>query len=153
MHTAKLRAAPAPANTPDEDGRTGLRKEALKQSFLEHLFYLQGKFPALATRKDYYMALAYVVRDRMLQAPESFDFHMFNRGDYYGAVNSKVVSENITKVLYPNDESFQGKELRLEQQFFFVSSWSWRTTPRMPNARNASGVPTAIAKRGPGCRY
>jgi glycogen phosphorylase len=308
MQTVGLRVATAPASTPTDDGRTGLGKETLKQSFLEHLFYLQGKFPALATRKDYYMALAYMVRDRMLQrwistaaaytrngsrtvaylsaefltgphlgnnlinlgiygdaeqataelgldldqllneeqepglgngglgrlaacfldsmasleipslgygiryefgifdqeivdgwqmertdkwlrfgnpwelvrpewaqevkfggkverytdvhgrfrvrwlpektvigvpydtpilgyatntantlrlwraeAPESFDFHMFNRGDYYGAVNSKVVSENITKVLYPNDESFQGKELRLEQQFFFVS--------------------------------
>ena len=55
------------------------------------------------------------------EAPESFDFAVFNRGDYYGAVNKKVVSENITKVLYPNDEPIQGKELRLEQQFFFVS--------------------------------
>ena len=45
----------------------------------------------------------------------------FNRGDYYGAVNRKIVSENITKVLYPNDEQIQGKELRLEQQYFFVS--------------------------------
>jgi starch phosphorylase len=291
-----------------EDGRTGLSKEALKQAFLENLFYMQGKFPALATRKDYYSALAYLVRDRMLQrwistaaaytrngsrtvaylsaeflmgphlgnnlvnlgiygeaqqavaelgldldellkeedepglgngglgrlaacfldslatleipslgygiryefgifdqeivdgwqmertdkwlrfgnpweivrpewakevklgghvvrytdvagrlrvrwvpaktvigvpydtpilgyatntantlrlwraeAPESFDFQSFNRGDYYGAVAGKIVSENITKVLYPNDQSFQGKELRLEQQFFFVS--------------------------------
>ena len=291
-----------------EDGRTSLSKEALKQAFLDNLFYMQGKFPALATSKDYYLALAYVVRDRLLQrwistaaaytkqgsrtvaylsaefllgphlgnnlvnlgiyervkqavaelgldmnelmqqeeepglgngglgrlaacfldsmatleipslgygiryefgifdqeivdgwqvektdkwlrfgnpweivrpewakevklgghverytdvegrfrarwvpamtvigvpydtpilgyatntantlrlwraeAPESFDFAVFNRGDYYGAVNSKIVSENITKVLYPNDESFQGKELRLEQQFFFVS--------------------------------
>jgi starch phosphorylase len=55
------------------------------------------------------------------EAPESFDLAVFNRGDYSGAVSSKVVSENITKVLYPNDESFQGKELRLQQQFFFVS--------------------------------
>jgi glycogen phosphorylase len=55
------------------------------------------------------------------EAPESFDFAVFNRGDYYGAVNNKVVSENITKVLYPNDEAIRGKELRLEQQFFFVS--------------------------------
>ncbi len=54
------------------------------------------------------------------EAPESFDFSTFNRGDYYGAVNSKVVSENISKVLYPNDEAIQGKELRLEQQYFFV---------------------------------
>lgn len=55
------------------------------------------------------------------EAPESFDFAIFNRGDYYGAVNNKVISENITKVLYPNDEPLRGKELRLEQQFFFVS--------------------------------
>ncbi|MGZ5162394.1 MAG: glycogen/starch/alpha-glucan phosphorylase [Burkholderiales bacterium] len=55
------------------------------------------------------------------EATESFDFAMFNRGDYYGAVNQKVVSENLTKVLYPNDEAVKGKELRLEQQFFFVS--------------------------------
>ena len=298
--------ATAPANV--EDDRTSLSKEGLKRAFLDNLYYVQGKFPALATRNDYYMALAYVVRDRMLQrwistasaytetgvrtvaylsaeflmgphlgnnlinlgiydqvrdavgelgldmeellaqeeepglgngglgrlaacfldsmatleipslgygiryefgifdqdivdgwqmektdkwlrfgnpwelvrpewavevmlggtteryrdaqgcertrwvpervvrgipydtpilgyrgntantlrlwraeAPESFDFAVFNRGDYYGAVNKKVVSENITKVLYPNDEQLQGKALRLDQQFFFVS--------------------------------
>jgi len=55
------------------------------------------------------------------EAPESFDFQTFNVGDYYGAVNQKIVSENISKVLYPNDEQIQGKELRLMQQFFFVS--------------------------------
>jgi starch phosphorylase len=55
------------------------------------------------------------------EAPESFDFQAFNTGDYYGAVNAKVVSENITKVLYPNDDEIQGKVLRLQQQFFFVS--------------------------------
>ena len=54
------------------------------------------------------------------EAPESFDFSVFNRGDYYGAVNQKVASENLSKVLYPNDEPAQGKELRLEQQYFFV---------------------------------
>ncbi|MDB5863420.1 MAG: malP 2 [Betaproteobacteria bacterium] len=301
-----------PVDTPQtvgpEDHRTGLRKEALKRAFLDSLFYMQGKFPALATKRDYYLALAYVVRDRLLQrwvstaaayteqrsrtvaylsaefligphlgnnlvnlgiyaevqqaitelgldfdgllqeedepglgngglgrlaacfldsmatleipamgygiryeygifeqeiidgwqvertdkwlrygtpwdvarpewavevklgghterwtdehgrlhvrwlpervvmgvpydtpvlgyhnntantlrlwraeAAESFDFAVFNRGDYYGAVNHKVVSENLTKVLYPNDEAIKGKELRLEQQYFFVS--------------------------------
>ena len=55
------------------------------------------------------------------EAVESFDFAAFNHGDYYRAVHDKVVSENITKVLYPNDEVIQGKTLRLEQQFFFVS--------------------------------
>ena len=55
------------------------------------------------------------------QAPESFDFSVFNRGDYYGAVQQKVVSENLSKVLYPNDELLRGKQLRLEQQYFFVA--------------------------------
>ncbi len=290
-----------------EDGRTALTKDAIKNAFLDELFYLQGKFPALATKNDYYMALAYAVRDRMLQrwistasaytkhasrtvaylsaeflmgphlgnnlinlgllepvkqcmselgfsfeellqqeeepglgngglgrlaacfidslatlevpalgygiryefgifhqeivggwqvektdkwlrngnpwelvrpewavsvklggsteqyideherlrvrwvphkivngvpydtvilgyrtntantlrlwraeAPESFDVAMFNSGDYYGAVNQKIISENLSKVLYPNDEQLRGKELRLEQQYFFV---------------------------------
>jgi glycogen phosphorylase len=293
---------------PLQEDRTALTKEALKNSFLDNLFYVQGKFPALATKNDYYMALAYAVRDRMLQhwistaaaytkqasrtvaylsaeflvgphlgnnlinlgildrarqcmtelglnfedllqqeeepglgngglgrlaacfidslatlevpavgygiryefgifhqeivdgwqvektdkwlrhgnpwelprpewavevkfggtsepytdeqnrlrvrwvphktvigvpydtpilgyktntantlrlwrseAPESFDFAIFNSGDYYGAVNQKVASENLSKVLYPNDEQARGKELRLEQQYFFVS--------------------------------
>lgn len=293
---------------PIERARTGLSKDALKRAFLDNLFYIQGKFPALATQKDYYMALAYMVRDRLLQrwvstateytekksrtvaylsaeflmgphlgnnlinlgiydqvkeaieemgldfaallrqeeepglgngglgrlaacfldslatlelptlgygiryefgifnqqivdgwqvektdkwlrfgnpweiarpewavdvmlgghtekyldeherlrtrwvperivngipydtpimgyrnntantlrlwcaeAPESFDFAVFNSGDYYGAVDQKVTSENLSKVLYPNDSQVQGKELRLEQQFFFVS--------------------------------
>jgi starch phosphorylase len=55
------------------------------------------------------------------EAPESFDFQAFNIGDYYGAVGEKVRSENLTKVLYPNDEPLAGQRLRLEQQYFFVS--------------------------------
>jgi glycogen phosphorylase len=55
------------------------------------------------------------------EAAESFDFQAFNIGDYYAAVDEKVYSENITKVLYPNDEPAQGKQLRLEQQYFLVS--------------------------------
>ena len=55
------------------------------------------------------------------EAAESFDFAAFNVGDYYGAVHDKVASETISKVLYPNDEPEAGKELRLEQQYFFVS--------------------------------
>jgi starch phosphorylase len=305
MNTLTL---PHPRPDPRDDGRTGLSKEALKRAFLDNLFYVQGKFPALATKQDYYLALAYTVRDRMVQrwigtaetytregsrtvaylsaefllgphlgnnllnlgidgpvrqairelglsfeellgqevepglgngglgrlaacfldslatleiptigygiryeygifaqdivdgwqvehtdkwlrfgnpwelprpewsvevhlggyteryvdldgntlvrwvpgrtvigvpydtpilgyrnhtantlrlwraeAPEAFDLGTFNRGDYYGAVQQKVVSENITKILYPNDEQIQGKTLRLEQQYFFVA--------------------------------
>lgn len=55
------------------------------------------------------------------EAPESFHFDRFNTGDYQGAVAEKVFSENISKVLYPNDDGIQGKQLRLEQQYFFVS--------------------------------
>jgi starch phosphorylase len=55
------------------------------------------------------------------EASEAFDFHAFNLGDYYGAVDKQVLSENITKVLYPNDNQVHGKKLRLEQQYFFVS--------------------------------
>ena len=55
------------------------------------------------------------------EATESFDFARFNVGDYFGAVHEKMASETISKVLYPNDDEAQGKHLRLEQQFFFVS--------------------------------
>jgi starch phosphorylase len=55
------------------------------------------------------------------QAVESFDFGTFNTGDFFGAVADKVASENISKILYPNDDRFEGKQLRLAQQFFFVS--------------------------------
>jgi starch phosphorylase len=55
------------------------------------------------------------------EACESFDFQAFNQGDYWGAVDDKVVSENLSKVLYPNDEPEAGKRLRLQQQYFFVS--------------------------------
>jgi starch phosphorylase len=56
------------------------------------------------------------------EAVDSFDFKAFNAADYVGAVHDKMQSENISKVLYPNDERIEGKELRLEQQFFFVSA-------------------------------
>jgi len=55
------------------------------------------------------------------EAVKSFDFQEFNVGDYYGAVNEKVISETVTKVLYPNDDPEVGKRLRLAQQYFFVS--------------------------------
>ena len=61
-------ATATPADSANQDeGRVALTKEALKHAFLDNLFYIQGKFPALATKTDYYMALAYAVRDRMLQ--------------------------------------------------------------------------------------
>jgi starch phosphorylase len=55
------------------------------------------------------------------KAAEEFDLEDFNRGSYVDAVANKVLAENLTKVLYPNDNVFEGKELRLKQQYFFVS--------------------------------
>ena len=55
------------------------------------------------------------------KATEEFDLEDFNRGEYVDAVANKVLAENLTKVLYPNDNVFEGKELRLKQQYFFVA--------------------------------
>jgi starch phosphorylase len=69
----------------------------------------------------YKVGTANLLRLWKAEATESFDFEAFNVGDYYRAVEEKVGSETITKVLYPNDTINKGKQLRLEQQFFFVS--------------------------------
>ena len=55
------------------------------------------------------------------EAIEAFGLEDFNAGDYYQAVQEKVISETLSKVLYPNDEPEAGKRLRLAQQYFFVS--------------------------------
>ncbi|MCK5706063.1 MAG: glycogen/starch/alpha-glucan phosphorylase [Candidatus Aureabacteria bacterium] len=56
------------------------------------------------------------------QSTEEFDFDYFNHGDYEQAVYQKVLSENISKVLYPNDALSQGRELRLKQEYFFTAA-------------------------------
>ncbi|HZO13280.1 MAG TPA: glycogen/starch/alpha-glucan phosphorylase, partial [Polyangiaceae bacterium] len=55
------------------------------------------------------------------RASEEFDLEVFNDGDYRRAVEQKALSESISKVLYPRDDSRAGKELRLKQQYFFVA--------------------------------
>lgn len=52
-------------------------------------------------------------------ASDSFNIHIFNRGDYIKAVSEKIASENISKILYPADEALTGKELRLTQEYFW----------------------------------
>jgi starch phosphorylase len=56
------------------------------------------------------------------KATEDFDLRDFNVGDYIGALERQVLTENITRVLYPNDNFHLGKELRLKQQYFLVSA-------------------------------
>jgi starch phosphorylase len=78
------------------------------------------------------------------EAVESFAFQAFNVGDYYEAVEDKVVSETVTKVLYPNDEPEMGKRLRLGQQYFFVSC----SLQDMLHILDLDGVPvTSFAQR------
>ena len=55
------------------------------------------------------------------KAVDDFDLANFDKGSYVEAVEQKVLAENLTKVLYPNDNTMQGKELRLRQQYFFVA--------------------------------
>lgn len=71
--------------------------------------------------QGYRVNTANLLRLWSAEACESFDFSAFNVGDYYGAVHAKMMSENITKVLYPNDDQQAGKLLRLQQQYFFAS--------------------------------
>jgi len=56
--------------------------------------------------------IAEILRLWKSEAVESFDFRAFNVGDYYKAVDQKVISETLSKVLYPNDEPEIGKVLR-----------------------------------------
>ena len=56
------------------------------------------------------------------KSSRDFDLRYFNEGDYASAVRNKTESENISKVLYPPDAQYSGRELRLKQQYFFVSA-------------------------------
>jgi glycogen phosphorylase len=82
---------------PMEDNRTGLSVETLKRAILDNLFYVQGKFPAIATPQDYYRAVAYTVRDRLLQ-------HWFNTSETY-------LKENVRIVAYLSSEFLLGPHL------------------------------------------
>lgn len=56
------------------------------------------------------------------QSPDEFNLEYFNHGDYIRACEEQVEAENLTRILYPNDNIFQGKELRLKQEYFLVAS-------------------------------
>ena len=70
-------------------------------------------------------------------ATDVFDFYAFNIGDYLGSVEQSVSAETISKVLYPNDGTDQGKTLRLKQQYFFVSA----SLQDMFNSLDRRGIP------------
>jgi len=56
------------------------------------------------------------------EAIQSFDLESFDRGNYHKAVEQQTLAKSIVEVLYPNDNHYQGKELRLKQQYFFISA-------------------------------
>ncbi|MGB7251696.1 MAG: glycogen/starch/alpha-glucan phosphorylase, partial [Phormidesmis sp.] len=66
MQSKEMSTTPVSPTIRVEDDRTGLTPETLKRAFLDNLFYVQGKSPEISTLQDYYMALSYTVRDRML---------------------------------------------------------------------------------------
>jgi starch phosphorylase len=74
------------------------------------------------------------------KATREFDLGTFNRGDYVDAVHDKTRTENLSRVLYPNDSVAQGRELRLRQEYFFVSATLQdairRHRARFPDVRN-----------------
>ncbi len=91
-------------------------------------YHVQWK-PGLTVRGEPYHTLVpgygvqavNILRLWRARASEEFNFHLFDIGDYAEAVAEKVLTENITKVLYPNDQAPQGRELRLKQQYFLVA--------------------------------
>ena len=85
------------------------------------------------------------------EAAESFYFDRFNSGDYQGAVAGKTYAENISKVLYPNDEEIQGKQLRPRAtvflHFLFPAGHDQAAYPSRPVDRNVSGKVGHSAER------
>ena len=66
--------AQVPASAPGP-ARTGRSVEAIKRDFMDNLFYVQARFRSVATKNDYYQALAYTVRDRLLEGNETIAWH------------------------------------------------------------------------------
>jgi starch phosphorylase len=75
-------------------------------------------FPVVGYKND----VVNTLRLWSARGTEEFDFDYFKSGDYEHAVYKKILSENISKVLYPSDERTQGKELRLRQEYFFTAA-------------------------------
>ncbi|KAK7104858.1 glycogen phosphorylase, muscle form-like [Littorina saxatilis] len=72
------------------------------------------------------------------RAPNSFHLHFFNSGEYITAVCDRNLAENISRVLYPNDNFFEGKELRLKQEYFLVAATLQDVIRRFKSSRFGS---------------
>jgi glycogen phosphorylase len=103
-------------------GRVDVRLEGDRQVFTwvdsENLMAMAYDTPVPGYRNDVVNSL----RLWSAKATREFDLSTFNRGDYVASVHDKDNTENLTRVLYPNDQNAQGRELRLRQEYFFVSA-------------------------------
>ena len=99
-------------HVPDDKGRVHVRWQPGEQVMGEPYHLL---IPGYGTTTVNFLRLW------RARATREFDFRLFDIGDYGSAVEAKVRSETISKVLYPNDNTPQGRELRLRQQYFFVA--------------------------------
>lgn len=75
------------------------------------------------------------------KSPNSFNLRFFNNGDYIQAVLDRNLAENITRVLYPNDNVFEGRELRLKQEYFMVAATLQDIIRRFKASKFGSRVP------------
>ncbi|KJL33502.1 glycogen/starch/alpha-glucan phosphorylase [Microbacterium azadirachtae] len=78
------------------------------------------------------------------KATDAFDLRIFNSGDYEQAVRAQTFAENISKVLYPEDSTPQGKELRLQQQYFFVAASIRDFLGRLPEDFDLARLPERV---------
>lgn len=78
------------------------------------------------------------------KAPTEFHLHLFNTGDYIQAVLDRDLAENISRVLYPNDNIFEGKELRLKQEYFLCSATLQDIVRRFKNQSKAKNTTEPI---------
>ncbi len=78
--------------------------------------------------------------------PPSFDLSYFNHGNYIKAVIDRNLAENITRVLYPNDNFFEGKELRLKQEYFLVSATLQDVIRRYKHFRTGMNEPNSAER-------
>jgi len=103
-------------------GRVEARSEGSRERFAwvdgETVMAMAYDTPIAGYRNDFVNTL----RLWSAKATREFDLASFGRGDYVDAIHDKTASENLAKVLYPNDATAQGRELRLRQEFFFVSA-------------------------------
>lgn len=87
-------------------------------------------------------AMTNTMRLWSVKSPKDFDLEYFQKGDYISAVLDRNDAENITRVLYPNDNMFEGKELRLKQEYVMVSATIQDIVRRYKQAEFGSQRPT-----------